>query len=131
MELPDELHEQTPAWTMGVMLGAMRERGWTFDRAWSSAIQRMRVSPDMEAEDAAELISWKFWLNWAKPRFEWAYAGVPGPPPMLPDLEDAPIALADVLADTVADSVREPPPDAVGPLPSVPTAAQVGRLASG
>lgn len=76
------------------MLAAMRERGWSFDRAWSSAIQRMRVVPDMDESDAAELTAWKFWLNWAKPHFEWAYDGLPGPPPALPDRDLVPELIA-------------------------------------
>jgi hypothetical protein len=71
---------------MSTMLSAMRERGWEFDAAWASAIQRMRVVPDMDPEEAAELIAWKFWLNWAKPRFRWAFDGAEGEPPALPDV---------------------------------------------
>jgi hypothetical protein len=65
------------------MLSAMREQGWTFEKAWSSAIQRMRVAPDMDDDAAEELLAFKYWLAWAKPMFEWAYRGSPGHPPQL------------------------------------------------
>lgn len=123
MELAEGLEEQTPAWTMGVMLSAMRDRGWSFDQAWSSAIQRMRVSPDMEHADAQELTDWKFWLNWAKPRFEWAFCGHTGPPPSLPLLEDAPELV-------VVSQSAEPLLDVVGAAESDPRMADARSVAS-
>lgn len=102
--LSDALTEQGPAWRMGVMLAAMRNRGWSFDRAWSSAIQRMRIAPDMRDEEIAELVTAKFWINWAKPRYQWAYTGEIGVPPPLPKLDD----------DDALAAVPPLPPESLG-----------------
>lgn len=79
--LLQELSGQNPAWKMGVMLKAMRGLGWSFDQAWSSAIQRMRVTPGMTSDEQADLEEWKAILVWCRPWYEWAFHGARGEPP--------------------------------------------------
>lgn len=86
-DLLEALDEKTPAWRLRVMLAAMREQGLSFDAAWYSATARMRVQPNMTADDAEELIEFKAWFEWARPLFEWAYTGVADSPPQLVDGE--------------------------------------------
>lgn len=86
--LSDALADKTPAWIMRTMLAAMRVGGMDFESAWSSAIQRIRVAPNMDQRQADELALWKEWLRWAKPWYEWAYIGANGRPPLLPPPPD-------------------------------------------
>lgn len=65
------------------MLHEFRMQGWSFERAWSSAIQRFRVQPTMSADEARELTEWKRQLTWARPYYEWAYTRSDDPPPQL------------------------------------------------
>lgn len=71
--LSDLLAEKTPAWHLRVTLMALRQRGWPFDKAWASAIQRLRVQPHMTQEQAEELAEYKEILGWARPVFEYHY----------------------------------------------------------
>lgn len=66
-----------------MILAGMRERGEPFDRAFASAVQRMRAQPAMSAEDVAELVDWKTWLRWSRPYWRWAYERGEGQPPPL------------------------------------------------
>jgi hypothetical protein len=78
----------------------------------------MRIAPDMDGDEIAELTTAKFWLNWAKPRYEWAFTGSTGQPPQLPKL-DGDDALALVMAT---------PGEATGARPSDPLVADDGSL---
>lgn len=61
---------------MRVMLGAMKQAGWTdFDTCWSNAIQRIRVQPYMDEDEATELLEDKQRLVEAKPGFRRAFNG--------------------------------------------------------
>lgn len=85
-ELLDALEDQTPARVLRVTLEGMRDRGVDdFNLAWYGAMQRLRVQPNMSPDDAEELIEFKAWLSWARPLYEWAYTGAPGPAPELVD----------------------------------------------
>lgn len=60
---------------MRVILCELRRRGWEFDRAWANAIQRIRITRQMEPETAAELVAWKHALAWSRWAFERNYNG--------------------------------------------------------
>ena len=62
------------------MLVAMRHQGWSFERAWPNAIQRIRVQPYMTETEAADLLQWKQLLDWARPAFAAAFDRRPKPP---------------------------------------------------
>lgn len=70
---------------MRVILGELRHRGWEFDRAWANAIQRLRITQQMEPETAAELADWKRALAWARFAFERNYNGGPDRSELLGD----------------------------------------------
>lgn len=62
------------------MLAAMKEAGMEdFDACWSNAIQRIRVQPYMDADEAAELLEDKAVLASTKPAFRAAFNGQPMP----------------------------------------------------
>lgn len=50
-----------------------------FDGAWYVALQRLRIQPNMSADDIEELMAAKAWMDWAKPVWEAAYRGDPAP----------------------------------------------------
>lgn len=72
--------ERGPEWTVRVTLAAMRDREWDFDHAWHSALQRLRVQPNMTPDEIEDLIAAKAWLNWARPVWQAAYDGTESPP---------------------------------------------------
>lgn len=86
----------------------MRTRGWDFDQAWHSALQRLRAQPTMSADDIEEMIEVKAWLQWARPVFEAAYNGTDAPP--LVDGEVFTAAERVNLAPTVRRSGNRTPP---------------------
>ena len=61
------------------MLCAMRKEGWSFERAWPNAIQRIRVQPYMTTKEAEDLLEWKRLLDWARPCYAAAYERRPAP----------------------------------------------------
>lgn len=65
------------------MLSAFRQEGVPFERAWSSAVQRMRAQPTMSDEEVEELAAFKAELSWSKEWWRWAYERSPEPPPQL------------------------------------------------
>lgn len=96
--LHDLLAERTPAWTLRVTLTALREQGLPFEKAWASAIQRLRVQPHMSAAQAEELADYKAILSWARPLFRYHYEQAPAPAPQLPEPDD----LTDLSVDNPA-----------------------------
>lgn len=65
---------------MRVMLAAMKQAGMDdFDSCWSNAIQRIRVQPYMDEEEAAELLEDKQLLAATKPAYRAAFNGEPMP----------------------------------------------------
>lgn len=65
---------------MRVMLAAMKKAGWSdFDACWSNAIQRIRVQPYMDEDEAAELLEDKELLAATKPAYRAAFNGDPMP----------------------------------------------------
>lgn len=68
---------------MGVMLAAMKRSDEAefadFDACWSNAIQRLRVQPYMDDDEAAELLEDKEILASTKPAFRAAFNGEPTP----------------------------------------------------
>lgn len=84
--LIERLSDENPAWKLRIMLDAMRAAGWSFDQAWYSATQRLRVQAWMGPDDIEELMEFKAWFDWSKEYWRWAY-------------EDGEAARAPVLAD--------------------------------
>ena len=87
---------------MRVMLREFRSRGWKFEEAWSSAIQRLRIAPGMSDEEIEEFIGWKAALDWSKAYWSFWYAGLEPPAPVY---ASSPTALLVLTATVGADQI--------------------------
>ena len=105
-ELREALSEQNPIWAVRVTLAALRDRDVAFDAAWYTALQRLRIQPNMTPNEIEELAECKAWLLWARPHFEWAYELDARPLPRLMDGEVFAPAEAAHIARTEPQAVR-------------------------
>lgn len=73
----DAANDRGPVWKVRVMLIVLRGRGLDFDSAWTSALKRLRVQPNMDPDDVDDLIAAKAWLQWARSEWQAAYEREP------------------------------------------------------
>ena len=86
-ELRQAIAEENVIWAVRVTLEGLRESGQSFDAAWYTALQRLRIQPNMTPDEIEELIECKAWLLWSRTLFEWAYERRAEAPPRLMDGE--------------------------------------------
>lgn len=78
-QLWERVAERGPTWTVRVTLDVLRERGMDFDRAWHLAHARLRIQPNMSADDVEELLEAKAWMDWSRDYWQACFDREPVP----------------------------------------------------